>query len=231
MSRILICGTRLAKATPLIEAIYDELVLVPGDVVIHGAAPGVDTEAGRLARERGADVEEYPADWQRHGMAAGPRRNQRMLDEGKPERCYALPDENSKGTLDMIERARKRLGDANVIVRPCYFTESGVFPVKDATGYPLGVDCFVRVVAPSKMMPGRVAEFRGLVKAVRFDMHGAIVEIREWYGRFTGKNRVARPEHCTVERGPKEMRQLEVNRAARRHAQPQAQPARAVRRK
>ena len=231
MTRILICGSRRAKPTELIEQIFDELVLVPGDVVIHGAAPGVDAEAGRLALERGADVLPFPADWQRHGMAAGPKRNQLMLDAGKPERVYALPDENSKGTWDMVERARARLGTENVVVRPAYFIEPGVFPVKDATGYPLGVDCFVRVISPSTLLPGRVAEYRGLVRAIRFDLKGGLIEVREWYGRFTGRKRVARPDHCTVERGPKELRQLEASRAARRRAQPQGQPARAVRRK
>jgi hypothetical protein len=233
--RILVCGTRRAKPTPLIEAIYDEIVLVPGDVVIHGAAPGVDTKAARLAVERGADADAYPADWQRHGKAAGAIRNQRMLDQGKPELVVALPDSRSIGTLDMVERARQRLGADRVIVRPTDFTEPGAFPVKDREGYPLGVDSFVRVVQPG-LVAGRLLEYRGLVKRVAFDLKGSVITIREWYGRFTGRENAARAEHCTVERAPKELRAQEASRARRQAAQAvpppgAARPVRAVRRK
>jgi hypothetical protein len=113
------------------------------------------------------------------------------------------------------------------------FTEPGAFPVKDRDGYPLGVDSFVRVASPSKLLPGRVMEYRGLVKAIRFDKKGALVEIREWYGRFTGRQCVARPEHCQVERAPKALRNEQASRARRQAAQPAppAGAARAVHRK
>jgi hypothetical protein len=113
------------------------------------------------------------------------------------------------------------------------FTEHGAFPVKDREGYPLGIDSFVRVASPSKLLPGRVMEYRGLVKAIRSDKKGGLVEIREWYGRFTGRQCVARPEHCTVERAPKKLRNEQASRARRQAARPvlPAGGARAVRRK
>lgn len=51
----------------------------------------------------------FPAKWKEFGRAAGPIRNQQMLDEGKPELVLAFHDdlENSKGTKDMVGRAMK----------------------------------------------------------------------------------------------------------------------------
>jgi hypothetical protein len=50
-------------------------------------------------------VVRYPADWARHGNAAGLVRNQQMLDDGKPDLAVAFP--GGKGTADMVRRARK----------------------------------------------------------------------------------------------------------------------------
>ena len=36
-------------------------------------------------RREGIEIARFPADWNMHGRAAGPIRNQQMLDEGKPE--------------------------------------------------------------------------------------------------------------------------------------------------
>ena len=49
-------------------------------------------------------VEEYPADWKKYGKSAGPLRNQRMIDEGKPDLVVAFP--GGVGTADMISRAK-----------------------------------------------------------------------------------------------------------------------------
>ena len=75
--------------------------------VVHGAARGADTLAGEAAKRCGFAVEEYPADWRQWGKRAGPIRNQRMLDEGKPQIVHAFHDHilDSKGTRDMIYRA------------------------------------------------------------------------------------------------------------------------------
>ena len=44
------------------------------------------------------------ADWAKHGRKAGPIRNQRMIDEGRPDLVVAFP--GGTGTADMVERAR-----------------------------------------------------------------------------------------------------------------------------
>lgn len=44
------------------------------------------------------------ADWKTHGRAAGPIRNQRMIDEWKPTLVIAFA--GGRGTADMIRRAK-----------------------------------------------------------------------------------------------------------------------------
>lgn len=72
-------------------------------VVIHGDQRGADREAGALASKRGLEVKRFPPDWAKYGPPAGPIRNQRMLDEGKPDLVLACP--GGSGTADMIRRA------------------------------------------------------------------------------------------------------------------------------
>jgi hypothetical protein len=65
------------------------------------------------ASSRGIPVDHFPADWDRYQRAAGPIRNEQMLKGGDP---VVYPDmvvafhptfQTSKGTKDMVERARK----------------------------------------------------------------------------------------------------------------------------
>lgn len=53
-------------------------------------------------------VESFPANWSQYGHAAGPIRNQKMLDQN-PDLVIAFHFdlEHSKGTKDMINRAKK----------------------------------------------------------------------------------------------------------------------------
>jgi hypothetical protein len=72
-------------------------------VLIHGGARGVDTMAANFAIGCGLKLEEFKADWERHGKAAGPLRNQEMLDAG-PDLVVAFP--GGRGTADMVRRAK-----------------------------------------------------------------------------------------------------------------------------
>lgn len=73
------------------------------DLVIHGGASGADNIAGRWAFLAGIREYVFGADWATHGKAAGPIRNQKMLDEGKPNLVVAFP--GGKGTANMINLA------------------------------------------------------------------------------------------------------------------------------
>lgn len=77
----------------------------PISAVIEGDAHGADRLAWRWAVANGVPVEKFPANWRRDGRAAGPIRNQQMLDEGRPDIVVAFP--GGRGTADMVRRARK----------------------------------------------------------------------------------------------------------------------------
>lgn len=72
--------------------------------VIEGCAPGADTLGGIWAASRGIPVEEFPADWNEHGSAAGPIRNREQFNKGNPDRGAAFNGGN--GTKDMIRVMR-----------------------------------------------------------------------------------------------------------------------------
>ncbi len=103
--RYLVCGGRDYTNGHKVALILGAL-LKPGDVVIQGGARGADTLAKTAAVVMGIDIEEFTADWESHGRAAGPIRNKRMLDEGKPDRVIAFP--GGKGTANMVRQAKAR---------------------------------------------------------------------------------------------------------------------------
>lgn len=69
--------------------------------LIHGGAPGADTIAGDEARKLGINVTVVKAEWGRLKNAAGPIRNQKMVDM-KPDYCLPFPGGN--GTKDCCRR-------------------------------------------------------------------------------------------------------------------------------
>jgi hypothetical protein len=113
--RLLVCGSRKWENKASIRQWlinWQERAQARGDslVVMHGAAKGADSIAEEQARELGIEVlPGFAADWAAHGKAAGPIRNQRMLDEGKPTHGLAFgpirkPDGRLTGTGDMVAR-------------------------------------------------------------------------------------------------------------------------------
>jgi hypothetical protein len=104
--RVLVCGGR-DYFDPLTVGSY--LGGIHRDrgitAIIEGGATGADALARQFAELLHIPVETFPARWSAEGRAAGPLRNQRMLDEGKPDLVVAFP--GGRGTADMIGRARK----------------------------------------------------------------------------------------------------------------------------
>ena len=102
--RLIVCGGRTYDNEPLVRDELAALVAAHGTGinVVHGAAPGADSLAARIASEMGLATEAHPADWNAYGKSAGPRRNQEMADGGA-DLCLAFP--GGRGTADMIRRA------------------------------------------------------------------------------------------------------------------------------
>lgn len=104
--RVLVCGSRDWTNASVIRMTM--AWLSRNSVIIHGDCRGADRIAADAAKKMGYEVIAYPADWHTHGKAAGPIRNQQMLDEGRPELVIAFTDDlsRSRGTADMVRRAR-----------------------------------------------------------------------------------------------------------------------------
>lgn len=106
--RILVCGGRDHDDRTGVWAV---LTLGPPDVLIHG---GCETGADHFANEwwhaqsgewrNTHEMFVYAAQWEL-GLKAGPIRNQRMIDEGRPDHVIAF--KGGTGTADMVRRAVK----------------------------------------------------------------------------------------------------------------------------
>lgn len=99
--RVLVCGGRTFGDYALLQSVLSDLGV---SELIHGGAPGADSLASEWARAVGVAEIVFKAEWNKHGRAAGPIRNQRMLTEGKPHRVVAFP--GGRGTADMVRRAK-----------------------------------------------------------------------------------------------------------------------------
>ncbi|KKN98902.1 hypothetical protein LCGC14_0141440 [marine sediment metagenome] len=112
--KVVICGDRNWSDESII---CERLHKLPSDtIIIQGECDGADTLAGDLAREIGLDVVGFYANWTRHGKAAGPIRNIRMLNT-KPSLVIAFHNDlsKSKGTKHIVNEARKRGIEVEVI--------------------------------------------------------------------------------------------------------------------
>jgi hypothetical protein len=106
--RLLICGDREWTDLQLIRKAVKSLLPYLTEI-IEGEARGADSLGKKVAEDLNIPVLKFPADWAKYGKSAGPIRNQQMLDEGKPDIVFAFHNdiEHSKGTKDMVTRARK----------------------------------------------------------------------------------------------------------------------------
>ena len=105
--RILVCGGRdyddWIEFCRFMEVYHIRYNLT----VIHGDAKGADFLARVWAKGRRVPFvkeERYPADWNKYKGGAGPIRNKKMLDEGKPDLVVAFP--GGRGTADMIKQSK-----------------------------------------------------------------------------------------------------------------------------
>lgn len=106
-SRILICGGRNFTDADLLRRTMEQVLPYVGDkfCIINGLARGADMLAHAWAFHVGIPSICVPANWNYYGnKAAGPIRNQWMLDFCFPDLVIALP--GGAGTADMVSRSR-----------------------------------------------------------------------------------------------------------------------------
>lgn len=105
MTRVLVCGGRDYRDRARVFKVLDRLHAERDfRVVIHGMASGADHEAEVWAGVRHVALHRFAAQWAKYGKAAGPMRNQRMINEGRPDLVVAFP--GGSGTADCVARAR-----------------------------------------------------------------------------------------------------------------------------
>jgi hypothetical protein len=110
MKRVLVCGDRNWKDYNAIHDVIKDWQEKYGiDIILEGEAQGADTMARAVAMWLDIPFKPFPAEWKQYGKAAGPIRNKRMLDEGKPDVVLAFHDDldNSLGTKNMITIAKE----------------------------------------------------------------------------------------------------------------------------
>lgn len=114
--RVIIAG---ARDFWHVQTVYNAIQESGFDVTecVHGCAPGVDTVAGVIASEMSIPIREFPADWERHGKAAGPIRNGHMAQSA--DALIALWRGNRGGTWNMITQAVAKGLKVYIKMIPC----------------------------------------------------------------------------------------------------------------
>lgn len=75
-------------------------------IIVSGHASGADSLGERYAQDHGLACDIHPADWDKHGKAAGPIRNAEMAEVA--DALIAFWDGQSRGTANMISLAKSK---------------------------------------------------------------------------------------------------------------------------
>lgn len=101
-----VCGGRELDDWALVREALDSIHEKDGvGRLITGGCRGADKLAEDWANLNLVDTDVFEASWEKYGKGAGPRRNQDMLDIGKPDMLLAFP--GGRGSADMVKRALK----------------------------------------------------------------------------------------------------------------------------
>lgn len=108
VDRILITGSRDWSDVDLLRRVVARMLAVSGPdaVLVHGGCRGVDVDVAALWCAAGRREEVHPAEWGVHGRAAGPIRNQLMVDLGA-DMCVALIRDGSRGASHCADAAEQ----------------------------------------------------------------------------------------------------------------------------
>lgn len=74
-------------------------------IILSGHCTGVDRMAERYAEENGFQVEVFPAEWDKYGKSAGPRRNKTMVEAADFAIAFAG---GGNGTKSLISLAKAK---------------------------------------------------------------------------------------------------------------------------
>lgn len=116
--KLIIAGSRTFTDFKKLCEVCDQILQDQTDVEIVSGAyyKGADKLGEQYTIERGYKLTKFPADWERFGKAAGPKRNEQMANYA--DALIAFWDGKSKGTKNMIQIAEKE--NLKVIIIPFY---------------------------------------------------------------------------------------------------------------
>jgi hypothetical protein len=104
--RLIIAGSRDLDDRHTVAPFIDAYVKAQGSypaVILSGACSGVDAIGEWWASHYGTPVERYPADWDKHGKAAGPVRNAKMV--ANADALLVIHWKGSRGSADVRRQA------------------------------------------------------------------------------------------------------------------------------
>lgn len=104
--KVIIAGSRTFNDFDTLCKVCDNVLQGQTDIeIVSGTARGADQLGERYALERGYPVKRFPANWNKHGKAAGYIRNEEMAKYA--DALIAFWDGKSRGTMHMINLAKQ----------------------------------------------------------------------------------------------------------------------------
>ncbi|MBW1925774.1 MAG: DUF2493 domain-containing protein [Deltaproteobacteria bacterium] len=111
MARVAVGGSRSIESYELVQGVLKYL-LIDGDIVLSGNAPGADRLGERYASEAGLEIKIIPSEWDKHGLKATMMRNEVLLRSADfVIDFWDGQSEGAKHMLDISKRAKKLLAE------------------------------------------------------------------------------------------------------------------------
>lgn len=103
---VLVCGGRDFSDKGLVFSTMDRVLAKHADglMVLHGSAKGADLLAEEWCKSRQVMYVGVPAQWDKYGKSAGPKRNRIMRDVWEPKACIAFKGgDGTRGMIGLME--------------------------------------------------------------------------------------------------------------------------------
>ena len=82
--KLIIAGTRTFTNYQKLKQICDHFLQDQNNIeIVSGACRGADKLGEQYAKERNIKITRFPANWNKYGKAAGPKRNEQMANYAK----------------------------------------------------------------------------------------------------------------------------------------------------
>ena len=114
--KLLVSGSRNLKNYEFFSKCMETVCTKNTSLVFGDCPTGADAMALKYAKDNKYQYAIYIADWKQYGKAAGPIRNRTMVDIEKPSRGIFFRAKDSKGTVDCLNYAKKKLKETEIYV-------------------------------------------------------------------------------------------------------------------